>query len=118
MMTRVSQEQGTTVVELDRQYESLDEADLLHFGGVLLDEAIHADPPVVVVDMAQTKYIGSSFIEILIQAWKRLKGRGGSLALCSVQPFCREVFETTHLDRLWPQFPTRAEALAASRSSG
>lgn len=112
-MNRVIDAQGITVIELGPRYESLDQASLMEFGGLLLSEASHASPPLLVLDLSQTTYIGSSFIELVVRAWKRLKSRRGTLALCGVQPFCAEVLQITRLDRLWPTYATRGEALAA-----
>jgi len=112
-MNRVIAQQGATVLELDVCYESLDQTALLEFGGTLLSEASHAQPPQLILDLSQTSFIGSSFIELLIRAWKRLKDRGGSLSLCGVQPFCAEVLKVTRLDTVWPIYADRREALAA-----
>jgi anti-anti-sigma factor len=113
-MNRVIDQRGVTVIELGPRYESLDQAALMEFGGLLLSEATHAEPPRLVLDLRQTAYIGSSFIELLVRAWKRLKSRNGTMVLCGVQPFCAEVLETTRLDNLWPIHTTRGEALATA----
>ena len=112
-MTRVSHEQGVTIIELGPRYESLDEPSLMDFAEVLLSEATHAAPPCLLLDLGQTNYIGSSCIEILVRAWKRLKERNGALALCGVGQLCGEVLQVTCLDQLWPLYPTRADAIAA-----
>ncbi len=116
-MSRVIECQGITVIELGPQYDSLHERVLEEFGEVLLVEASHADPPRLVLDFSQTHLVGSRFIELLIQAWKRLRQRSGTMALCCVQPFCSEVLQTTRLDSIWPIYATRDEAIAGSRES-
>jgi len=112
-MTRVSRQQGVTILELGPSYDSLDDSSLEEFGGALLDEAAHAEPPRLILDLSHTSYIGSSFLELLVRAWKRIRGRGGAMALCGVQPFCVEVLQITRLDSLWTIYPTRSEAVAA-----
>jgi anti-sigma B factor antagonist len=116
-MNRVVSAQGITVIELGPRYESLDQASLMEFGGLLLSEASHADPPLLVLDLIQTSYVGSSSIELLVRAWKRLKARDGTMALCGVQPFCAEVFEVTRLNGLWATYATRETALSALAAS-
>jgi anti-anti-sigma factor len=112
-MVRIEQCPGATLLVLGVSYESLDEAVLDEFGGLLLTVAATADPPRVVLDLAATRLIGSRFIELMIRAWKRLAQRGGRLALCGVQPFCAEVLRVTRLDTLWEIFDDRAGALAS-----
>jgi anti-anti-sigma factor len=112
-MSNVIQQSGITIIELGPSYDSLNDEALQEFGGALLSEATHAEPPRLIVDLSETSYVGSSFLELLVRAWKRLKERDGLLALCGVQPFCAEVFQVTRLDSLWPIYPTRVEAVAA-----
>jgi anti-anti-sigma factor len=110
-MTRVSREQDVTVIEFGPSYDSLDENALEQTGDLLLAEALGADPPRLLLDLSETSFIGSSFIELLVRAWKRLKDRGGTMALCGVQPFCKEVLQITRLDTLWEVFPDRPGAV-------
>ena len=106
-------ERDVTIIEFGPSYNSLDDEALEEVGGLLLSEAVHADPPQMILDLSDTRFIGSSFIELLVRAWKRLKERGGTMVLCGVQPFCAEVLQITQLTTLWKIFPTRAEALDA-----
>jgi len=71
-----------------------------------------------VLDLSETKFIGSRFIGLLVRSWKRVRDRQGRMVLCSLQPFCREALENTRLlNTLWTTHPTRAEALQALSSS-
>jgi len=113
VMTRVSLQDDVTILELGSAYESLDDDALEEVGGLLLTKAATVDPPLIVLDLSGTRYIGSTFIELMVRAWKRLRERGGSLTLCCLQPFCSEVLKTTRLDTLIGVFATREEAVAA-----
>jgi len=104
---------GVTVIHLGPEYESLDESLLDELRGAILDVAETADPPKVVLDLSHTKFFGSAFIEIMFRAWKRVDARGGTFALSGLTPYCAEIVEVTHLDRLWKIYPTRDEAVAA-----
>jgi anti-anti-sigma factor len=112
-MSRATRQHDVTIVEFGSSYDSLNDAALMETGGVLLGEAIHADPPRLLLDLSATGFIGSRFIELLVRAWKRVKERGGTMALCGVQPFCAEVLRTTRLDGLWESYPSREEGVAA-----
>jgi anti-anti-sigma factor len=112
-MSNVIRQSGVTIIELGPSYDSLNEEALQDFGGALLSEATHTEPPRLVVDLSETSYIGSSFLELLVRAWKRLKERDGNLVLCGAQPFCVEVLEVTRLNTLWAIYSTREEAVAA-----
>ena len=114
-MNQISQCQGITVIELGKSYDSLDERVLEEFGEILLVEATYAEPARLVLDLTRTGFIGSRFLELVIQAWKRLRQRKGRMALCALQPFCAEVIQTARLDTIWPIYPTRREAIAALR---
>ena len=110
---KIVRQQDVTVIALESSYQSLDEDMLEEVGGLLLTHATTADPPLVVLDLSQTGFFGSTFIELLVRAWKRLKERGGQLALCGLQPFCAEVMQITQLDSLWGNYPTREAAVAS-----
>jgi len=102
-----------TVIEFGPSYDSLNETALTETGGVLLGEAVHAEPPRLLLDLSGTRFIGSRFIELLVRAWKRLKQRGGTMALCGLQPFCSDVLHSTKLDTVWDCYPTRADGVTA-----
>lgn len=112
VMIRVDTQQGITIIELGSAYESLDDDAMEEVGGLILTKATAAESPWVVLDLSGTQYIGSTFIELMVRAWKRLRQRGGNMVLCGVQPFCAEILRATKLDTLWEVVPTREEAVA------
>ncbi len=116
-MIRLVRQNDVTVLELGPAYDSLDDAALEDLGSLLLTKAATANPPFLVLDLSNTDFIGSLFIEVLVRAWKRLTERGGTFALCGVQPFCDEVLRTSRLDTLWGTFPTRKQAVRSLRRS-
>ncbi len=105
---------GVTVIALGREYENLDDAVLESVRKVILDGVDSANPPVVVLDLSHTKFFGSAFIEILFRAWNRLEGQtGGQFCLCGLTPYCAEVIDVTHLNRIWEVYDNREDAVAA-----
>jgi anti-anti-sigma factor len=114
----VEQRNGVTVVLLGPNFENLDEVVLDAASSVILDVSKSADPPLVVIDLSNTQFFGSAFIEILFRAWNRLNSEeGGRFCISGLTPYCREVVEVTHLDRLWTLFETVDEAVAALGSN-
>lgn len=113
VMTEAHQHQNATVIALGEAYDSLDDATIQRLRTVLLEQASRADPPHLIVDFSKTSFFGSSFIEVLFQAHKRIRERGGKLVLAALAPNCAEVLKATRLDSLWEAYPTRDAALQA-----
>jgi anti-anti-sigma factor len=111
-MTAPTRQGDVTIFELGREYDALDVAHFEPFAAELLAAAKSVNPPLLLLDFSHTSYIGSSFIEMLVRAWKRLNERGGRLALCGVSGFCQDVFVATRLDSLWPICDDRDTAIA------
>ena len=112
-MVELIHQPGCTVIELGASYDSLDLDSLDEVGGMLLTQAATAEPPRLVLDMSQTGFIGSTFIELLVRTWKRLTERGGTMVLCGLQPFCADVLRVTRLETLWRAYPNREKAVDA-----
>lgn len=108
----VSVQQGVTVITLGPEFVSLDEQGLDDIRDSILNTVAAAEPPLVALDMPNTTFFGSAFIEILFKAWKRLHTRQGEFVLSGLTPYCYEVIQITNLDRLWKVVPTAAEAVA------
>lgn len=108
-------EGDVTVVVFGPGQRQLDEVGLEALQSQLVAIARDANPPRLVLDMSVTEFFGSSFIEILFKVWKQLNTQPDArFAIAGLQEYCREVLQITHLDKLWPLFPTRAEAVAAA----
>lgn len=115
-MVAVSRQNDVTILALSGEYDSLDTAGIEAFAAQLRAQVEGAQPPRLLLDLSQTKFIGSSFLEALLQAWKQLQERSGRLALCGLTPFCSDVLKAAQLDTLWGIYDTRAEALQALAS--
>jgi anti-anti-sigma factor len=104
---------NVTVVTLGSHFKIIDEHALE--GGIgesLLEIAASVEPAAVVLDLSEVQFFGSSFIEILLRVWNRLNERSGRFAICSLCENCDDVLKVTHLDTLWPVYPTRRDAIA------
>jgi len=112
-MVQVTQQNGVTVLCTGPKYTGLENQALDELANTLLAEIARSSPPRIVIDMTRTEYIASSFIELMIRAWKRVKHDSGTMALCAVHSYCQEVLRVSHLDTVWPIYATRDEAIRA-----
>jgi len=97
----VTVDRTVTVIRLGPGFESIEEPEIASLEQVLVGIVDDAQPPKIVVDLAHTKFFGSSFMEVLFHMWNRIKQRDGQFALSSLTEYCDEVLRITHLDRLW-----------------
>ena len=110
----ISVQNGVTVVEMTEEHKTLNESHVEAIGNCIMDLVEKADPPLMVIDLTQVEFFGSSFIEVLFRAWNKLSKREGSaFSICRLSIYCKEVVEVTHLDRLWKVYGTAQEAVAA-----
>ena len=112
-MSRVLKENKVTIIELGLSYDSLDQQKLEDIGGILLGEARHAEPPLLLVDFTRTKYVGPGFLRLLLHAQQWVKERGGRLCVCGPTDFSREVLDSTRLSEEFEIFSSRVEALTS-----
>jgi anti-sigma B factor antagonist len=64
-----------------------------------------------VIDFANTGYIDSSGLGVLVSLSKKIREQGGELRLASLNEDLRTLFELTKLDTLFRIADTKAEAL-------
>ncbi len=112
----ILKQNGVTVVVLGEQYDNLDEPALQAAAAQLLETAQTADPPLIVIDMGQTKFFGSAFLGTLFRVWRRLTTREGNLCVCNASGPCADVLQVTQVDRLWNLFETREAAVESLNS--
>lgn len=65
-----------------------------------------------VIDFANTGYIDSSGLGVLVSLSKKIREQGGELRLSSLNEDLRTLFELTKLDTLFRIADTKTEALA------
>ena len=117
-MARTSFENRVFLVEVDPLRDLADEPSIRQFSEELFAGVRALTEPLVVVDLSQARFIGSSVIEALLRSWHDIKARRGKLALCGLNAACREVLAVSKLDSLWRPFDTREAALAALAGAG
>jgi anti-sigma B factor antagonist len=72
----------------------------------------------VVVDCANTTFIDSTTLGVLVGGVKRLRSNDGQLSLVCSDRNITKIFEITGLDRVFTIYPTRDEAVAKLGSDG
>jgi anti-anti-sigma regulatory factor len=110
---QVQVESGVTVVTLARSYDATDPESNQRAEGLLRGLGDRAEPPLVLLDMARTTTVNSSFIGLLFAVGKTLRARGGELAICAPDAFCSDVFRIVRLGEMFKSYATRADGVAA-----
>jgi len=108
---------GVTVVTFGAEFDQITEDRIPGLIESLL-AAVDGPRPLLLVDLSQVQFFGSSFIEVLFRAWKRVQEKpDGRFALCGLTPNCAEVIEVSNLNKVWDVYPTRETALSAMQST-
>lgn len=82
----------------------------------LLEQIEHSEIRYAVVDLEQSPYFGTSMLQVMAAVWKRVRARGGKMAVCNVSDTGREILHVTKFDTLWPLCSSQQEALEAVSS--
>ncbi len=67
----------------------------------------------LLIDFDKLDYISSAGLRVLLMGAKRLQQSGGTIALCTLNPSIREVFEISGFLAIFAVHDDRAAALAA-----
>lgn len=67
----------------------------------------------LVLDMAELDYMSSVGLRVLILLGKRLKQAQGRVVVCALQESIQQIFEIAGFTKLFPEYRTRTEAVAA-----
>ena len=71
----------------------------------------------LVVDLSKATFIDSTTLGVLVGGVKRLRPTGGSLTLVCTDQNITKIFEITGLDRVFPIYKSRDEALQNAGSA-
>lgn len=104
---RVSQSDSVTVVDVEGQLIVGNRQELKQ---KVLEE-LEGGARKFVIDFADTGYIDSSGLGVLVSLSKKIREQGGELRLASLNEDLRTLFELTKLDTLFTIAESRDEAL-------
>jgi stage II sporulation protein AA (anti-sigma F factor antagonist) len=75
-------------------------------------ERIHARPNVI-LDLSDITFMDSSGMGAILGRYRTVSQMGGKLAVCSLTPQLRRLFELTGLTRIIPVFASQTDAVSA-----
>lgn len=75
-----------------------------------------AKTPKLLLDFGQVTYIDSSGLATLIEYFQAVQGFGGKLALASLSPRVKNVFEIVRLEQIFSLHPDIPSALTALKA--
>lgn len=84
---------------------------VLAIGEELLALASQNELRKVILDFSGIEFLCSAILNKFINLDKRIKGKGGELRFCGMEPEIREVFVITRLNQLFKICDTREKAL-------
>jgi anti-anti-sigma factor len=77
-----------------------------------IEETLGPGGSTMVVDLGAVLFLGSAALGDLVKLGKRLRERGGGMALARPRPRIRRLLALVGLDAVLPAFPTLEEACA------
>ncbi|HUU69610.1 MAG TPA: STAS domain-containing protein [Planctomycetota bacterium] len=95
------------------QFSVLDRAQIDKIGAELVDLVDDQDRKNILINFEGVDYLSSTMLGKLVVLHKRIVQKKGKLELCCIKPSIREVFEITHLDRVFDIHDDEREAVEA-----
>ena len=107
MALDISTINGTTTITLVRRFDS----DIAPVIETDLKKIIEQRPESVVFDFSKTEYISSAGLRVLLSTTRTLMKAGSKVALSSLSPQVRQVFEIAGFTKIFTIYGSRDEAL-------
>ncbi len=108
---RIMEEFGVTIAVI-QDSEILDDLTIHALGEELLSLAIGKPVDMkLVLDFRRVNSLSSSALGVLIRFSKRVEERGGHLKFCCLKKNLYEIFQLTHLDRIFEFYDRREDAV-------
>lgn len=79
----------------------------------LIEVVRHSEFRTTVVDLRNVEYLNSCLLDTLCVVWGCLRERSAKMVLCNLSDVAQDVFNVSRLNRLWPVYSSREEALDA-----
>ena len=71
----------------------------------------------MVVDFSMVSFFSSQMLGLLVDIWRRIKDKGGTLLISGINPQLTRVFRITHLDKLFDFHETTEAAVSSLHTS-
>lgn len=111
MDTDISTIDGVIVITLAKRFDS-DNAPAIE---TELKKIVEQHPKSVLFDLSQTGYIASAGLRVLLSTTRSIMKAGGTVALSSLTPQVRQVFEIAGFTKIFTICTSRDEALQLLR---
>jgi anti-sigma B factor antagonist len=82
-----------------------------------VNSAIESGKTLLILDLSEATFIDSTTLGILVSGMKRLRPRGGRLAVLCPDPTMAKIFDITGLNRMFSVHETREDAIASLEQS-
>ena len=103
------------ILVVDIEYDYLDANNINQFRDEI--KTILDKPNTTVFDLSSLQFIDSSGLGAFLSCMRKIKGKGGSLALCALQPTVRSIFEQVRMNKVIDAYTTREKAIAALQAT-
>jgi anti-sigma B factor antagonist len=70
----------------------------------------------MVVDFSSVSFFSSQMLGVLVDIWRRMKDKNGTLSISGINPQLTRVFRITHLDNLFKFYENTEAAISALRT--
>ena len=107
MALDISTINGTIIITLVRRFDS-DSAPVIE---IELKKIVEQRPESVLFDFSNTEYIASAGLRVLLSTTRTLMKAGSKVALSSLSPQVRQVFEIAGFTKIFTIYSSRDEAL-------
>ena len=97
-----------SIIEISGRLDTITSKDLES----RLNSLIEQDKGKIIVDLGGVDYTSSVGLRVLLAALKKQKEKQKTLRLASMQPFVKDIFRITGLDRIFSIYPTQEDAIA------
>ncbi len=101
------QNSAITILDISGRIDAATSSQIEEELGKKLDTGVTT----LILNMKDLNYISSSGLRVILAALKRVKAKGGTIALADLQPGPGEVFKMTGFDRLFPISASVEQAL-------
>ncbi|HOJ95747.1 MAG TPA: STAS domain-containing protein [Methanospirillum sp.] len=101
------QSSGITILDISGRIDAATSSLIEEELGKKIDSGVST----LILNMKDLQYISSSGLRVILAALKRVKTKGGIIALADLQPGPGEVFKMTGFDRLFPISASVEQAL-------
>jgi anti-sigma B factor antagonist len=111
MSLEIATVNSTIIVSIVRRFDSVTAPDIEAELKLVLQDS----PKSVLFDLSRTEYIASAGLRVLLSTARAIKKYGGAVALSSLSPQVRQVFEIGGFTQIFTIYGSREEALAHMR---